>query len=1081
VDRAVLLGAARNAVRMRNWESAVARFEEFFRRFGRDEADLRKEYAGVLVQAGRLPQAIGEYQDLLNRFPHDAEVRTALADLAVRVKDYRRAVGLLGPSLQREPGNLELATRLARAYVFEDDFPRAVQIYAQYLARLRPGEDRVPDALAALLVDLERPAEAIAFLQPQLAKRPAALELQTTLVRALAKLGDRPRALEALGQIAGTGPEVVKALLDLGDTLYASEDSEIAAAVFARLLQADPGNGAALIGLARMHIQQYQPEQARALLEGFSPAAALKRRYLQARAEYHQLVGEYADAKQVYERFLREDENDHESRLSLGALYEEPLREDERAKAEYGKIPPTAAQYRLARVGIAATLTNQRSFPEAVAVCRALLAEYPGDGNAAGQWAHTLGKAKRYDEAVAVCRAFLEANARNTPAVRTVRLALGLVLLEAHRRQEAVHEFEQVLALPGGRTTATLYGLARAAEGEGNADKARQILGGTTGPLQEDARHWVLLADLYIADALDQASLEMANIALQHCPDNLAALIRAVTAASRLARSSGDASQTIALATKALAVSPNNVRARLELARALASAQHFAESIRAYEALIAIDPTARLPRRERARMLQSNSQFAAAQGAYAELLTPPAGELLQARLAELAQREPRVRSLTCVHLPPDLSSQVLQTELTRTSETDPDAALALNRIFLDYQAACTEQAADRLEAQVKDADWRPRAMVPPAKELLQHEPTNTSVLFDLAQGYGNLHLTRPAMDAFAAGLVVDPHERESALGLERAGLELAPQGDLGFDMFHQFGRQFLAAITRLRYGAAVVVPCGEEDEYVSAGFSRVDYIPRDDSPLHGNILSGGFQVKPSDRCYLFGLANLEDYPDRFSPRVTFDTGVRYDFCDEVHGRAGMYLNNVVENGESMRQDIYRYGARVGTDLFLSRGWSAFATYSYGHYSDRNDYNELFVRSDYILCFPPGELKAIFSADLLNYRASTIFNPFDPSDLTGAVHPYFSPRLYVYYEGRLSWKKWLSRDYFTYANQCWYNLEYAIGWDNNLNNYNTFRIQFNADLKPWLSVGADARAVLSPVYNAQGVTAYLVLRWPWCGR
>jgi tetratricopeptide (TPR) repeat protein len=1081
VDRAVLLGAARNAVRLKNWEAALSRFEEYFRRFGRDEIDVRKEYAGVLVQAGRLPQAVEEYQDLQKRFPEDAEVRTALADLAVRVKDYRRAIGLLGQAIQRDPGNVEMATRLARAHVFQDDFPRAVQVFDQYLARLRPGDERVPDAFPALLVDLERPADALTFLGPLLAKRPASLELQTTLVRAHAKLGDRARALEALGQIKNAGPEAQKALLELGDTLYSSEDLEVAAATFDRVIQADPGNGAALVGLARVHIRQYQPAQARALLEGFTPAPAVRRRYLQARAEFHELVGEFADAKQVYERFLREDENDHEIRLSLGALYEEPLREDERAKAEYAKIPPTAAQYRLARVGIAATLTNQRLFPDAVEVCRALLAEYPGDGNAAAQWARTLGKAGRYTEAVAVCRAFLEANARNVPAVRTVRLALGTVLLEARRRQEAVHEFEQVLAMPGGKTPATLYGLAQAAEGEGNADKSRQILGGLSNPLQEDPRHWILLADLYSADAVDQTALEMANIALHASPDNLAALVRAVTAQARLARNSGRADETVALATRVLAVSPNNVRARLEMARALSSAQRFAESIRAYEALIAIDQTARLPRRERARMLQSNSQFAAAQAAYAELLTPPPGEQLQAGLADLAQRDPRVRTTVSVHLPPDLSSQVLQTELSRAGETDPDAAAALNRVFLDYKARCAEQAEDRLEAQVKDSDWRPRAMIPVAKDLLHLEPTNTSVLFDLTQGYGNLRLTQPAIDTFAASLAVDPHEREAGIGLERASLELAPQGIFGFDMFHQFGRHFLAAITRLRYGTTVVVPCGEEDEYVSAGFSRVDYIPRNDSPLQGNILSGGFQVKPSDCCYVFGLANLEDYPDRFSPRVTFDTGVRYDFCDEIHGRAGMYLNNVVENGQSMQQDIYRYGARAGADFFLSRCWSAFATYSYGHYSDRNDYNELFLRSDYILWFPPGELKAIFSADLLNYRASTVFLPDESGELVPVVHPYFSPRLFVYYEGRISWKKWLSRDYFTYANQCWYCLEYAIGWDNSMNNYNTFRIQFNADLKPWLSVGADVHAVLSPTYNAQGATAYLVLRWPWCGR
>jgi tetratricopeptide (TPR) repeat protein len=1078
-DRNLLLGAARNAVRLRNWDAALARFEEFFRRFGRDDMAIRKEFAGILMQAGRLRQAANEYQELLNRLPDNSEIRVGLADLAVQLKDYRQAVGLLAPVLQREPRNYELATRLARAYIFEDNFPRALQVYDQSLAGLRPSDDRVPITFPALLVDLEQPRDAVAFLQPLLAVQPGNPELLATLVRSWARLGDHPRALEAIGKLAAVGPGALKVRLDLGNTLYAAEDFEVAAAVFGEVLQTDPGNNEALVGLARVHIQQYQPGQARALLEGFNPGPTVKRRYLQARAEYHQLVGEFADAKQLYQRFLHEDENDHESRLSLGALYQDPLREDERAKAEYGKIPATAALYRPACVGIAEVLTNQRLFSEAVGVCKALAAEYPWDGNDVAQWARSLGKAGHYADAVALCRCFLEANPRNVPAVRTVRLALGTVLLDAHRRQEAVCEFEQVLTMPGGHTPQTLYGLARAAEGEGNAEKARQLLAGGTDPLHEDARYWILLADLYSGDNNDQGALEMAQVVLRSCPDNLAALIRVVSAQSRLARFSGQCTETAQTAKTILAVSPNNVRARVELARALAAAQHFGESIQAYEGLIAIDPTARLPRRERARMLQSNHQFAAAQGAYYELLTPPAAERFQAALQELAQRDPRVHSITAPHLPPDLSSQVLKTELAHAEGSDPDTVEALNRLYLDYQAAVTEQNLDRLEAEVKDRDWQPRAMIVPATELIHQEPSNTSVLFDLAQDYGNLQMTHRAIDTFSAGLAVDPHEREAGIGLERAGLELTPQGTVNGAFFHQFGRQFLAAITRVRYGSEVVIPCGDEDEYVSAGFSRVNYIPLVERPLEGNILSGGFQTKACDRLYAFGLANIEDYPDRFSPRVTFDTGLRYDLCDAVHGRAGMYLNNVVENGETMAQDIYRYGARAGVDLSLSRYWCACATYTYGHYSDHNDFNELYVRTDYLFCLPPAELKAIFSSDLLNYRSSTILRLDDPSDLVGVVHPYFSPRLFVYYEGRLAWRQWLSRDYFTYANQCWYDLEYAIGWDNNLNNYNTFKAQCNADVKPWLSLGVAAFAILSPVYNAQGATAYVVLRWP-CG-
>ena len=105
------------------------------------------------------------------------------------------------------------------------------------------------------------------------------------------------------------------------------------------------------------------------------------------------------------------------------------------------------------------------------------------------------------------------------------------------------------------------------------------------------------------------------------------------------------------------------------------------------------------------------------------------------------------------------------------------------------------------------------------------------------------------------------------------------------------------------------------------------------------------------------------------------------------------------------------------------------------------------------------------------------DPFDP--IRGSAHPYFSPSAFVYYEARAEWYHWISRDYFTYSNDCWYSLQYAIGWDSNFANYHTVRGILNFDLRSWLSVGAEARAQWSSVYEYQAANAYVVLRWPCC--
>ncbi len=72
---------------------------------------------------------------------------------------------------------------------------------------------------------------------------------------------------------------------------------------------------------------------------------------------------------------------------------------------------------------------------------------------------------------------------------------------------------------------------------------------------------------------------------------------------------------------------------------------------------------------------------------------------------------------------------------------------------------------------------------------------------------------------------------------------------------------------------------------------------------------------------------------------------------------------------------------------------------------------------------------------------------------------------------------MSRDYFAHANQLWYSLQYAIGWDSRLANYNSFRFILNYDIKSWLSVGADTAVTLSPVYDATTFLGYILIRFP----
>lgn len=187
----------------------------------------------------------------------------------------------------------------------------------------------------------------------------------------------------------------------------------------------------------------------------------------------------------------------------------------------------------------------------------------------------------------------------------------------------------------------------------------------------------------------------------------------------------------------------------------------------------------------------------------------------------------------------------------------------------------------------------------------------------------------------------------------------------------------------------------------------------------------------------------------------------------------------MESGESMRQDIHRLGWDLGTNIRPTRYWDFGGNTRLAYYSDVNTLGEMYLFSNLLLTPPPCQLKFVLDADLQTFAHSTIFLGPNHDDLRGVRYPYFSPHAYAYYEARIEWTHWVSRDYLVHSNQCYYSLQYANGWDSNFVNYNSARVLANFDIRPWLTLGTDAQGITSSAYRAVGANAYVVIRFPLC--
>lgn len=1102
----ILLNAAANAAKLKDFQRAAELYGKLIAKYPK-EYDIRAEYAGMLLGAGEFQRAIRELEQVLsvNEAKRNAVYWIRLGDAYMIVRQYRAAASSFMAALELIQNDKnekiraktpEAAIRLARAFALDNDLQRAGQIFDRYISGMKPDDDRTPLAVGPLLLDLDRPNEALAYL---LAKRKQLLregpsetnaeefdlkmlEVLASMVRGFARVGERHQAMEAVNEMAPRAPMQTGIRAALGDILFQIDEFEIAGHVFNQVLSVDPANGTALIGIARVHLEMLQPASAKRILDSFIPNRDNMRAYLMTYSSYHQTVGEYTEAKHIYKQLLSRNPYDNDVRYALGRLYDY-TKEWEKAKAEFAKIPAGDKNARRARLWFGNTLFHQRKFAEAAQVGDVLLREDPNNADAVALVTRALAKMGQHERGIAQARAYLATSPKDDKSVATVRIAIGRALLDANKPLEAAREYEIALSKPAGRVPEAYYGLARAAEKLNQPEKAAQVISTLVSGTGADLRAKIAIADQYSQDFEYTKVLEITQgLVGTDNGANLAVLIRLADAQQIASRWPGEPADCFATCQTILRQSPTNVRAHLAMSRSFAIAQNFRKASVQYDQLIAIDPEFTIPPRERARVLYSDHQYSAARSQYNAVLSPTPEEVVLTQMAGYVARDPKFKNAFGAYLA-GAGGGNLRAELARIANPNGDeVAQAAHHLVCDYDATMAWQEPFRLERDAKELkDYRNYEAIGPYQTINAFEPTNTETLFDLGQVYGSLRQTRNALTWYSNCLVVDPTHRESIAASERATAEISPKFDGRSEFFRQRGRSGVASIDRIRHTAAGSIPLGDENEFLQIGYSRINLRPLDDSDIWGNIPFARIQKRWGDdgRLMTWGQVNVEQYESRISTRPTFDAGYWYDHSDFVRSHAGVFLENVLECGESLRQDIYRYGAYAGLDFKASRTWAFGGRYTYAHYSDNNDMHQGFLYNEVALTLPPKMLKLAQRLNYWDYREETIFPtvPLDPDNLFGAIHPYFAPKNFAIGEVRVEWWHWLSRDYFVHSNQCYYSLQYGISSDTNLITYHDFRFLANYDVNSWLTFGMEARAFVSTEYKLYAATGFLQVRFP----
>ena len=223
------------------------------------------EGALKFLNQGKVPQAIGEYQQILRHDPKDQATLMTVGDLFARQGDMPQAI--------------EYFERLAQVYLNDGFNSKAIAIYKK-IAKLAPAELAPLERLADLYVQQGVLSEArplflqIAEAHLKANRAPKAVEV---LHRLLEVEPENPRVqmrLAELYNVMGQKKEAAQTYFAYAQRLFDRGENDEAEKLIERALGVDPSNAPALLLKAKILGMAHKNDEAIAILESHPEAGA---------------------------------------------------------------------------------------------------------------------------------------------------------------------------------------------------------------------------------------------------------------------------------------------------------------------------------------------------------------------------------------------------------------------------------------------------------------------------------------------------------------------------------------------------------------------------------------------------------------------------------------------------------------------------------------------------------------------------------------------------------------------------------------------------------------------------------------
>ncbi|MDP6762513.1 MAG: tetratricopeptide repeat protein [Planctomycetota bacterium] len=1060
-EQELLLRSARNSVALEDWKEGITLFEAYLLQRPTDHV-VRMEYAGLLVREGALGKARDAFEEVRLLRPDDMELRRRLADVLVIGGEYWAAMEELEAITTADPADVESAAMLVRVYTWVKDFERAQHIYDRHLRSLNPSDEQDQLLLAPVLLDMQRPYEALGHLERLHQRYPQELEWLTHLVLCYLQTGNNARAIQTVADMDKLRSDEIAPRIRLVDQLLLVKNYKLAMEVNQQVLEIAPKDPLANLMAARILLEAFDVTAARDALLRLEPEIGSMRPFQMALARYHQLVGNWVEAQGIYEGMLLSYPSDHEARLMLAILRREKG-DLEFSKADLRKITMESPLGPRARVELANSLRVQGRNEEAASVCQSVLAQRPNYLEAVLGLVEAQLALEAFEQARMTCQRYIEDHANDTLAVAQAKLALAKTHLVAGNTSLATRLYREALQSPTAHTPEAFYGLSEARLRGGDRIEGAEValMTSTIVASGMDIRLRLELAALALGDHnWVRAENELTTV-LQGQPDNLVGQILLGECYNQKLKA-GESADPGRIFRAILARNPSNSRARLGLARNYVIDHRFADAIKEYDTLVTHDSSYIYIGRERARALYWEREYKKCFKAYDELLA----------------------QLPTDAYPVDVFSAF-----------QPGDGI---RAGLDFEAELAISEAVRLERESKMyMGWRPERAAKALKELIVLEPANLEARFDLAQLYHRQGDTEQASRYYEEILDVTGGHKEASMALAGAERDIRPRFEMDFLAEDRDGRGGLALIKESTTFGTIFFPLGDAEDYLGVGFGQRRYgLPGGLPALTASVLRLNGSKRINDRTLLHGQFELPHYsphdmgrdgddpgPGSFDERLAFDLGLRYLTGSQMGINVNVFADQVAENSETIARDLHRTGARMGFTFKHNRKVDYGASLMFADYSDQNTRYDMNLFAAYEFSPAPKSLRVLTKVDLLDFSDESDFEQpegggdIDADTLAGLTTPYFAPKGYSIFSIQLDWRHEFGEQWFTGSPRMWYGTTGRVAMDANGAGYTELGVEAGYDFNSWLGLTFGTSAIRSSEIDVTKLGAQVVVRWP----